>query len=293
MAAPRSHDWVALRDEWVATNLALEVPGSLSFKAFAKDKGLNYEHMRTWASRDRWKDRLTQAVAERSEQAIAVVQEDTGQDEAKVRGRHANALRYIGAKALNALRLKTDEDWRRMSLAELVKIAERATAGERDAMGLPDRHEVVPAVGSMAGFESVQEKLAKHKELVELGDDFLRYVEQRKRREARRRAAITVEAEVVESPSPETNAIGGTPVRAPSHAPSPPDASDKDASDKDGPDKPIAVDATPPGPSEPEESPVSDSARPQKSDKKIRDATRRRGKGTPAHTRARAREDEK
>ncbi len=59
---PRSYDWVALRDEWVATNLALPVPGALSFKEFARDKDLNYEHLRSWASRDRWKDRLTAAL---------------------------------------------------------------------------------------------------------------------------------------------------------------------------------------------------------------------------------------
>lgn len=250
------------------------------------DKGINYEHLRSWASRDRWKDKLTAALTERSEQVTQAVQEVTGEDEARVRSRHANILRYIGAKALQALREKTDQDWKRMSLVELVKVAERATSGERDALGLPDRHEFVPSQGAGAlGFESVADKLRQHQELLAMGSDFVRYVEMRKRRDARRRA---VDGEVVEdagTPPAQTNADGGTPARGPRQTRPPALTHDGGTGVPEG--------ATPsPSAENVEVGPVRGGASPQKSDKKFRDPT---GKGkkvtrvTPAQARARTR----
>ena len=279
---PRSYDWVALRDEWVAVNLALPVPGALSFKEFAGDKDINYEHLRSWASRDRWKDRLTAALTARSEQVTQAVQEVTGEDEAKVRSRHANILRYIGAKALQALRDKTDQDWKRMSLVELVKVAERATSGERDALGLPDRHEFVPPHGGGAlGFESVADKLRQHQELLAMGSDFVRYVEMRKRRDARRRA---VDGEIVEEEAPpraQTNADGGTPGRAPRHA-------RPRALTHDGGDGCVDVPTPTPSAENVEVGPSGVGDASPKSDKKFRDPVGKKTK-TKAPTRARTR----
>jgi len=190
MPMPRTHDWVALRDEWVALNLKDSAPGSLSIMAFARDKGINYSHMRTWAARDRWKDRLTRALSERSESTVLAVQESTGVDEAAVRHRHATTMRFLAARALQALRLKSDDDWKRMSLAELVKVLQHTAVAEREALGLPDKHEFVLPVGGAGGkgFEPIGDKIRRHEELVAMGDDFLRYVELRRRREEKRRA---------------------------------------------------------------------------------------------------------
>ena len=170
-----------------------------------------------------------------------------------------------------------------MSLVELVKVAERATAGERDALGLPDRHEYVPPSGAGAmGFESVADKLRQHQELLAMGSDFVRYVEMRKRRDARRRAVDGEVVEEVGTPSPQTNADGGTPGHASRRAR--PRALTHDGGtgvSKDLPPSPSVENV--------EVGPVARGDESAKSDKKIGDPTGKGKKATRARTRARAR----
>lgn len=175
-------DWSALRDEWVEGQL-LGGSRALTLRQFAEKHGLGYQTLLNRSAAGKWShvlsDRrkandelLAKQLKERSEKAIAVVNEEFVNREADIRSRHAKMARGLQAKAFQKLGTVQAES---LTVREALAMLELGLNEERFAMGLDHLYKAPPeAAAQHPEYKSLAQQWEGHRKVQDVAVLLLR-----------------------------------------------------------------------------------------------------------------------
>lgn len=144
-----SVNWIAVKQDYLTTNLNPQNEKPYSLAQLASTWDLNYGTVRNRASTEGWNEELNDQANKQSKEVIELAQKQYIYDEVDIRRRQADIAKFATAKAIERLRnLKVDE----LTPREAIELLRLGLVEERKALGMPDKYEFAAISDTDADF---------------------------------------------------------------------------------------------------------------------------------------------
>lgn len=204
-------DWAVLRDEWIVGQLIGGLR-AMTLTDFALSKNLAVSTVQNKASSMKWRaeldvrrkandDVVTRELAERSEKAVAEVQQLYVGREAAIRGRHAAIAKGLQAKAMQRLSALEAKD---LTVKEALTMLQLGLVEERFATGLDEQYKPPQEdQGAHPEYKTLTQQNNNHKRVQEVALALMRKLQDKGIEDATILQAVGLEGSQSDSSSQE------------------------------------------------------------------------------------------
>jgi hypothetical protein len=153
-------DWLAVREDFIVTNLDPELDKPYTYRDVAKKWGVARETVGLHGKAEGWREELAARAKARSDASIEAQQRKFADKEAAIREKHANVAMALTAKAVVKLQNINAED---LTTDQMIKILQFSLPEERDARGIPRiaQTTIVSPLGDAADLETPAMKIER------------------------------------------------------------------------------------------------------------------------------------